>query len=329
MELRQLQYFVTVAERGGFTRAAEALHVAQPSLSQQILALERELGVALFERTSRRVRLTPAGESLLPHARRALAAVDDARHDLHEQMAAPSGPVRLGTTPTVAIHLLPAWLAAFSHAFPRVAVRLLEGGALALETELINGAIDLAVVTLPTHHPGLEATAILDEELLLGVAGDHPFAARTEMPLAGAAGEPFVLYREGYGLRESVLSACHQAGFRPAVVLDGGETETVLRLCAAGLGVTLVPPLALDGSPGRPVGVRLRPPAPRRTLGLAWRDERYLTRAARALRDDLLRRFSEHRSPQATDDGREPLHREASTDENNTDRLARPGATRR
>src|SRR5687768_10462245 len=96
VELRQLRYFVTVAENAGFTRAAELLHVAQPSLSQQIRALERELGVPLFERTSRMVRLTAAGESLLPHARRALAAVDDARHDLAEQAAAPSGPVRLG-----------------------------------------------------------------------------------------------------------------------------------------------------------------------------------------------------------------------------------------
>ncbi|MGH2584148.1 MAG: LysR family transcriptional regulator substrate-binding protein, partial [Dehalococcoidia bacterium] len=235
------------------------------------------------------VRLTSAGESLLPHARRALAAVEDARHDLREQMAAPSGPVRLGATPTVAIHLLPSWLTAFTRAFPRVEVRLSEGGALMLETDLVNGAIDVAVVTLPVHHGSLQSVPILEEELLLGVAPEHPFAARDEVALAEATNQPFVLYHEGYGLRESILSACHQAGFRPRVALDGGETETVLRLCAAGLGLTLVPPLALDGSPGRPVGVRLTPPAPRRTLGLAWRDDRYLSRAARALRDDLLR----------------------------------------
>jgi LysR family transcriptional regulator, transcription activator of glutamate synthase operon len=133
---------------------------------------------------------------------------------------------------------------------------------------------------------------IVEEDLLLGVAAGHPFAARDVVRLDEAADEPFVLYREGYGLRESVLSACQQAGFRPRVVLDGGETETVLRLCAAGLGVTLVPRLALDGSPDRPIGVRLRPPTPRRTLGLAWRDERYLSRATRVLRDDLLDRWT-------------------------------------
>ena len=306
VELRQLHSFVTVAELGNFTRAAETLHVAQPSLSQQIRALERELGTALFERTSRRVRLTPAGESLLPHARRALAAVEDARHDLREQMAQPSGPVRLGATPTVAIHLLPDWLGAFNRSFPLVELRLLEGGALTLETELISGALDLAIVTLPTHHAGLQAAVIVEEELLLGVAPAHPFAGRGEVALAEAAREPFVLYREGYGLRESLLSACQQAGFRPRVVLDGGETETVLRLCAAGVGVTLVPPLALDGSPGRPAGVRLRPPAPRRTLGLAWRDERYLTRAPRALRDDLLRRAEERGQAESNERGARP-----------------------
>jgi LysR family transcriptional regulator, transcription activator of glutamate synthase operon len=288
MELRHLRAFVTVAEHGSFTRAAELLHVAQPSLSQQIRALERELGVPLFERTSRTVRLTAAGAILLPHARRALAAVDDARHDLAEQTTTPSGPVRLGTTPTVAIHLLPSWLTGFLRRYPAIEVRLLESGALALEGDLVNGAIDLAVITLPAHHASLQVEPILDEDLLLGVARGHPFARRDAVALEEAAGEPFVLYREGYGLRESVLSACHQAGFRPRVVLDGGETETVLRLCAAGLGVTLVPRLALDGSPERPVGVPLRAPTPRRTLALAWRDERYLTRAARALRDDLL-----------------------------------------
>jgi LysR family transcriptional activator of glutamate synthase operon len=290
MELRHLDYFVAVAEHGNFTRAAEALHVAQPSLSQQIRALERELGVSLFERTSRRVRLTAAGESLLPHARRVLGAVADARHELAEQREAPAGPVRLGTTPTVAIHLLPNRLATFTRTYPRIDVHLHEGGARSLETDLVNGAIDLAVVTLPVHHPALKTALILEETLLLGVAPDHRFAGRESVALDEAAGEPFVLYREGYGLRESVLSACEQAGFRPRIVLDGGETETVLRLCAAGLGVTLVPPLALDGSPGRPLGVRLHAPVPTRRLGLAWRDERYLSRAARLLRDDLLRR---------------------------------------
>jgi DNA-binding transcriptional LysR family regulator len=297
MELRQLQYFVSVAEQRNFTRAAELLHVAQPSLSQQIRALEREIGAALFERTSRSVRLTAAGESLLPHARRALAAVDDARHEIAEQAAAPSGVVRLGMTPTVAIHLLPAWLASFIHRFPAIEVRLFESGAVALEGDLVSGAIDLAVVTLPAQHASLQVRPIVEEELLLGVAPGHPFAARDAVGLEEAAEEPFVLYREGYGLRESVLSACHQAGFRPRVVLDGGETETVLRLCAAGLGVTLVPRLALDGSPDRPIGVRLRPPTPRRTLGLAWRDERYLSRAARVLRDDLLDHWSMSAEP--------------------------------
>ena len=140
MELRQPEYFLAVAEAGHFTRAAEALHVAQPSLSQQIRALERELGVPVFERTSRRVRLTAAGESLLPYARQALTAVADARRELREQRATPSGRVALGTTPTVASHLLPGWLAAFNRDVPEVEVRLREGGALALvEEELLLG----------------------------------------------------------------------------------------------------------------------------------------------------------------------------------------------
>ena len=148
-------------------------------------------------------------------------------------------------------------------------------------------------MNLPRLEPSGQVRPVVEEELLLGVAPGHPFAARASVALAEAADQPFVLYREGYGLRESVLSACHQAGFRPRVVLDGGETETVLRLCAVGLGVTLVPRLALDGSPDRPIGVHIQPPAPRRTLGLAWRDERYLSRPARILRDELLDKWPE------------------------------------
>lgn len=288
MELRQLEYFLAVAERRNFTRAAEALHVAQPSLSQQIRALEREIGMPLFERTSRSVRLTSAGERLLPHARRALAAVADARQELRDGLAVPAGPVRLGATPTVATHLLPEWLAGFAAAHLAIDLSLTEGGARGLEAELVNAAIDLAVITLPAHHPSLQTALILEEELLLGVAPGHPLATRESLAFSELAAEPFVLYREGYGLRESVLEACRLAGFRPRVALDGGETETVLRLCAAGLGVTLVPPIALDGSPNRPATVRLRPHAPRRRLGLAWRDERYLSAAVRAARDGLL-----------------------------------------
>lgn len=288
MELRQLQYFVAVAESLHFTKAAAQLHVAQPALSQQIRALERELGAELFERTSRSVRLTAAGTSFLPHALRALAAVEDGRRELVEQSVEPTGLVRLGATPTAAAHLLRARLVAFTAAYPRVELRLREGGALALEEELQDGRIDLAVITLPPRRGDLETAALLEEELLLGVAPTHQLAGRHEVALSAVAEEPFVLYREGYGLRDAVLSVCHAAGFHPRVALDGGETETVLRLCAAGLGVTLVPPLALDGSSARPATLHLTPPTPRRVLGLAWRRERGLTRAARLLRDALL-----------------------------------------
>ena len=288
MELRQLRYVVAVADAGHFTHAAARLNVAQPALSQQVRALERELGVELFERTSRSVRVTSAGEALLPLARRAIVAADDARQAALDQTAEPSGVVRLGVTPTVGAHLLPARLAAFATAQPRVELLLSEGGALALEEELAAGRIDLAVITLPPRHGSLQTAELLSEELLLAVAPNHPLAGQQEVALAELAAEPFVLYRVGYGLRDVVLHACQAAGFGPRIALDGGETETVLRLCYAGLGVTLAPPLALDGSNTRPATLRLTPPRPRRVLGLAWRSDRYLTRAARALRDALL-----------------------------------------
>jgi DNA-binding transcriptional LysR family regulator len=288
MELHHLRYFEAVARHGHVTRAAQELHIAQPSLSKQIQSLEAELGIALFDRVGRRVELTAAGRLLLPYARRALREVADARTALQQWNSLEQGQVALGAPPTVGAHLLPRALAAFHERYPGIGLSLHEMGAARLASLLDEGAIDLAVVSVAL--PAFLSAELFSEDLVVAVAEGHPLAQQKAVRGADLADQPFILFPEGYELRGRTLQLCRAAGFEPQVVLDGGETDTVVRLVAAGLGVAVVPRLALEGGAGI-VGLDVIDSTLRRTLRLIWHPERSLSPAAEALRVFLIERF--------------------------------------
>jgi DNA-binding transcriptional LysR family regulator len=290
MELHHLRYFEAVARHGHVTRAAGELHIAQPSLSKQIQALEAELGVALFDRVGRRIELTAAGRLLLPYARRALREVADARTALRQWSSLEHGQVALGAPPTVGAHLLPRALAEFHQRYPALELSLREMGAARLAALLDEGGIDLAVVSVAL--PAFASAELFTEDLVVAVALNHPLAQRDEVRGAELADEHFILFPEGYELRSRTLQLCRAAGFEPRVVLDGGETDTVVRLAAAGLGVALVPRLALQGAAGI-VGLDVADSRLRRTLRLIWHPERSLPPAAEALRAFLIERLGQ------------------------------------
>jgi len=291
MQLHHLRYFEAVARHGHVTRAAHELHIAQPSLSKQIQALEAELGVVLFDRVGRRVELTEAGRLLLPYARRVLREVADARRALQQWGSLEHGQVAIGAPPTVGAHVLPRALAAFHQRYPAIELRLLEMGAARLAVLLEEGAIDLAVISVP--FPGLASAELFSEELVVAVAQDHPLAQQRTIRSAELAEEQFILFPEGYELRSRTLEFCRAAGFEPQVALDGGETDTVMRLVAAGLGVALAPRLALEGVAGI-VGLRVADVELERTLRLIWHPERSRSPAAEALRSFLIERLQAH-----------------------------------
>ncbi len=293
MELHHLRYFEAVARHGHVTRAAQELHIAQPSLSKQIQVLEAELGVVLFDRVGRRVELTDAGRLLLPYARRALREVLDARTALRQWSNLEQGQVAIGAPPTVGAHLLPRALAAFHKRHPAIALALHEMGAARLAALLEAGTIDLAVISEAL--PAFASAELFSEALVVAVAQDHPLAQRTWVSSAELADQPFILFPEGYELRSRTLQLCRAAGFEPQVVLDGGETDTVVRLVAAGLGVAVVPRLALTGGAGI-VGLDVIDNPLRRTLRLIWHPERSLPPAAEALRAFLVEQFQERQN---------------------------------
>ena len=287
MELRHLRYFVAVARRLNFSRAAEDLHVAQPAISQQIRALELELGVQLFDRMGRRVALTRAGEVLLPHANQVLAAVELAANEVRELGHLSRGSASLGAPPTVSTHLLPARLTHFRTLYPGLDVALREAGTESLLKLVEDGQLDLAIVTADGLPAAVERLPYLEEDYVLAVSALHPLSRKKDVRLADLANEPFILFPTGYKLREVTLAACKRAGFEPRIALDGGAMQSALEFVAAGLGVALVPELALTNA----INIRrlaIADQTLRRRLALVWRKGHYLNPAARALRDFLV-----------------------------------------
>lgn len=287
MELRHLRYFEAVARHSHVTRAAAELHIAQPALSKQISQLEQELGVALFDRVGRNVRLTEAGEALLPHARAVMAQVEAARAEMAERIGLSRGRATVGTPPTVGTQLLPPVLAAFNRRYPGIELRLHEAGVQTLLDLLETGLTDVAVVTLPVDDEHLTVVPLFTEEMVVAVWKEHPLADREAVSIDEFADAPWVLSPENYELREATLKACQGGGFTPRVVLDGGETDTLLRFVAAGIGVALVPRLAILDSDDL-VPLQVSDQVLKRTLGLVWRGDRVASPAARALREFLV-----------------------------------------
>jgi DNA-binding transcriptional LysR family regulator len=299
MTLQQLVYFVAVAEARHFTQAAEREHVAQPSLSKQIHTLESELGAPLFSRARGNVTLTPAGEALLPVAKRILSDVDTARLEVGELVGLRRGRVRLGATPSLCVGILADVLRRFHDVYPGIQLVVQESGSRDLTRALTGGELDLALIIVPPQgtDAALTATPILREHLSVASEAGGPYApARGPVRLSTLRHTPKVMFREGYDLRETTLHACRQAGFEPNFAVDGGELDAVLRFVETGLGVAIVPSTVLAGRP-KLQGTALAAPGIQRTVALAHRTDVPPTHAARAFTATLLRFLTEAKLP--------------------------------
>lgn len=284
VQLQQLAYFVAVAEFRHFTQAAESLGVAQPSLSKQIRTLETELGAPLLSRARGNIALTPAGEALLPLAKRILADVDTARLEVQELAGLVRGRLRLGATPSLCAGLLADVLRKFHDAYPGIRLIVEEGGSRDLVRDLTRGMLDLALVILPlADDTPLVTTPILRENLVVAMPSDQR-PRHVPLRIEDLRNRPLVMFRSGYDLREATIGACRQAGFEPIFAVEGGEMDAVLRFVEAGLGIAVVPSMVLAGRP-RLRGVPLTMPG--RTIAIAHRKDVEPIHAARAFRITL------------------------------------------
>lgn len=297
MELRQLEYFLMVAREGNVTQAARKLYTAQPSLSRQIHKLEEELGAPLFDRSHRGMRLTAVGETFLRYVERGFAQFDAGRQAVQDLLGPEHGHVRLAFLPAVGADLLPEALAAYRSRFPNVRFTLRQSRTLETLRWLEEGQVDLCIATaLPYDRktPEFDHAPLLVEELYAALPPAHPLAEQPRLQLQDLRNEPFVMVSGGSGLRRVIEALCQQVGFLPQIAVEGEDLATVRGLVAAGLGISLLPALALhEWGRLKPVIVPLEP-APTWTVEIVWHAERYLPVAAHSFRDFLHGYIASH-----------------------------------
>lgn len=293
MEVHQLRYFCAVAETGSFTRAAEREQVAQPSLSQQIMKLEEELGVRLFDRLGRSVRLTDLGQIFLPRARSILLELRSAKEEVAEKQSSVAGVVCVGVIPTIAPYYLPARVAEFLHKYPRAAITVVEDVTVRLVDRLRAGLIDLAVMALPARGQDLECWELRTERLFAILPKNHPLAKKRTVHLKELRQDPFLLLREDHCFRETAIEVCKQARVVPQIVFESGQFSSILAMVGAGLGISIVPEMALEHRPDC-CSVLISDERASRTIGVATLKGRFLSRVQRALLAQLQAESQRH-----------------------------------
>jgi LysR family hydrogen peroxide-inducible transcriptional activator len=288
MELHQIRYFLAVAETGRFSRAAARCGVAQPSLSQQIQKLERELGRPLFDRLSGGAVLTEAGHRLLTHARAMLAAADAARHEVRDARGEVAGRLSVGVIPTVAPYLLPPVIKRFLRDHRQVELDLHEHITDRLIEQLASGAIDLAIASLPLDHPLFHVEPLFSEPLLLVLPAGHRFADQQAIGWDDLTDERFLILHEMHCLTGQTLGFCRRRGTDLKVVMRGEQLATILHMVALGLGLSLVPQMVARADRStRRVYRPLTDEEPQRTIVVAWHLNRYRANASRAFIEAL------------------------------------------
>lgn len=286
MEIQQLRYVCAVVETGSFSRAAERCQVAQPSLSQQVLKLEEDLGSKLFDRMGRSVRLTDAGRAFLPHARAVLSQVEAARSSVVEAGSSVRGRVSLGVIPTIAPYWMPRFTTYFAKQYPEARLRILEDTTPVLLEGLRDLTIDFAILALPLRHKDLEIFPLRSEPIFAVLPKNHHYAAARSLSLKDLRGQPFVMLRDGHCFRDLSLEACSRARVTPNIAFESGQFRSLLGMVAAGVGVSLVPEMAIDRNAGCRY-VRISDARATRTIVAAVRRGRSLNRLQQAVLSKL------------------------------------------
>jgi len=287
MEFRQLLYTIQIASERNFSRAAEKLHIAQPSLSQQLSKLEKELGVLLFKRSTNSVELTYAGSVFVEKAQRIVDMADQLRREMEDIADMRKGRLVVGSLPMTGAHVLPHVLPVFREAYPNIEIVLIEETTRQLEQLTASGGTDVSLLSLPLIEPSLAHLPVIEEGICLAVPPDHPLADPKYRDRSISVGmlrdEPFILLKKGQGFRLIAHDLCAAAGFDPRVVFESANIDTVQSLVAAGMGIAFLPKMVTrnDWQGRAPVYLKLEGD-PTRTLVIAYRKGRYLSNAAEA-----------------------------------------------
>ena len=302
MEIHQLRYFVAVADEGSFSRAAAREHVAQPSLSQQIQKLEADVGDRLFDRLPRSVVLTDAGQCLLPFARKILGEMADARHCVNELNRNAVGQLTIGAIPTIAPYVLPELIETFHVHYPKVRLEIFEDTTENLVRRLDDGDLDIALVSTCGASPTLELHSLATEPLSVLLSNKHGLAKKKQIKWSDLKSERFLLLHEVHCLSHQIHRLLTSHHLEPEISFEGAQLATIVRMVAAGIGLSVVPQLMLqDELPPGCISLPFTPPVPMRELNLLRNPLRFRSKAGAAFQEEaaaLFRRREAHISAQ-------------------------------
>lgn len=270
MNLRDLEYFMAVAETGHFGRAAEMCHVSQPTLSTQIKKLEDELGTPLLERTSRRVVLTAVGREVAKQAKQVLSQVDQLRAVANAVQGLLQGPLRLGAFPTLGPYILPELMPLLREHAPDLKPYLIEEKTAELLTRLRDGRLDAALLALPLEGDDLRVAPLFKEPFVAALPTNHALARKRQIDIQALSAHNLLLLEDGHCFREQALEVCHRAGASEEE-FKATSLETLRYMVAAGMGMTLLPALAARNNTAQLALVPFKSPAPERSIALVWR----------------------------------------------------------
>jgi DNA-binding transcriptional LysR family regulator len=265
------------------TRAAEQLGTSQPALSRSLARLQSDLGVQLFRRAGRSIRLTKPGEVFLARVERALEEIENGRRELGDFKAADRGTIALGFLRTLGAKYIPELVRRFSLAHPEVQFAFVQNNSATIEAQLERGELDLIFVAVPPGHAGFGWSRIVDQQLVLIVPRDHRLARRRHVRLREMANERFVSFKQGHAIRRMTDDLCKAAGFVPQISFEADDSSSVPGFVAAGFGIGIVPPEACGYADV--ASLKITEPVARRPIGIAWVEDRYLSASARLFRE--------------------------------------------
>lgn len=281
LDLHHLNYFIEVARQGSFTRAGQALHVSQPTISKMVKDLEDELGVILFDRTTKQVRLTDAGKVVLRQAQQISKSFHNLSAELADLMKIQKGNIRIGLPPMVGANFFTGVLTRFHELYPLITIEIIEAGAQAIEQGVEDSSLDIGVAVLPVDEKVFNFFSFVKEDLKLIVNPGHYLAVKSNVSLLDLKEVPFILFREDFTLHYRIREECLRLGFMPRVVCESSQWDFISGLVAANFGVALLPETIckkLDASRIKIISLEESIPW---HLGIIWRKDKYQSFAAR------------------------------------------------
>lgn len=281
MEIRQIEYFYAISNTGSFTRAAENLHVAQPSITKAIHQLEAELGVLLFDRSQKKNALTYEGQAFYARAERILREMKEAVIEMNDFRNLQKGTIKMAIPPMIGAYLFPNIFTGFRQKFPALELLVFEEGSLSARAMLEREELDLGLVILPETSTVLQTRPMVQEEIMFCVNPEHPLATRKTISFEELRQEPFVMLKEDSYHRRLILEECEKRGFSPRIVFSSNQIQTIKGLVANGVGVSFLFSMAARDN-SRLVCIPLAKPL-KISIGLAWKRDKYLSKASQTL----------------------------------------------